>query len=404
MVNRKTLLALTSVLVLAGCAPGVALEGRPCPCLVGEGYVCCPALGRCVRESACAPVFDAATPDGPGALLPANPDAPPAALADTCQDRAEATFGMAGRFLDFKPMRLGLVFVLRDQLLLVTRNGSVRKQVKVERPLTAVAFSDTTTVVSDAERLTVYNEELLQLASIPTGESYRSLALIGQTALCSPSVGGTAWLSTYNLEKGGGWRQSLDGLGTLWAMPDRPFFVSVDRSSSKPALTLFRFGEAVDSYGRAPADQAGDFATALSFAGSPTSKIVTSDGFLLTVFGAGCDPAVVPTAGSTACLHQTGHLEPFEPGLRLVAAVPGPLASIWALVALPDMGMIQAAYDAGTGGSLGAHAEMLGTPDVLRLRFDPLCRMGVVSKTAGTSLRTGFVGYYSLAYGAAIPL
>jgi hypothetical protein len=386
--SRTTVVNLLALAALTGCAPTVPLDERPCPCLIDEGYVCCPSLGRCVREGACT---GGAEPDGqaPERSDAPSPDAAPPLADDKC-GAVQAPFELAGEVVDFQVNRLGLLVALRDELRLLSRRGPLRTRVALPHALTAVAFGAGRTVIADATQLIAYDEGLEERARVPLAEPCRSLALAGATALCSTGAGGRR-LSLYDLAEARAIGQhELDGLGSISVVPGLPFFVSVDEAHGPPALTLFKLGATVESYGRAPAGQPGDLTHGLGFAGIPTTNVVTSDGYLLSIFGPGCDPGVTPLAGGTACLHQLGRLGPIQSPGRFSGIDPEAARTVYAGWGPEDPENAEersgfaAAFDAGTGALtffLGHQVTL--NPRAVRFRHDALCATGVSAYAVG---------------------
>jgi hypothetical protein len=216
--------------------------------------------------------------------------------------------------IDLFPIDAGILVVRADAILLVGRDGTVKKTVTAPRPITTASFDGTSLVVGDAAMITVYSPALESRGTVLLTEACASSVLMdGNIFVCGPTNDWDRIFYTYNVSTLKPIARSTQKF-TYHGVPMRrvagtSYFITVSTGSSPSDFYLYNVlpgGSDVAFVNESPYH--GDFPVSMTFGfdGTPAAHVVNVDGLLLKIFGDLCDAQHY--SSTSGCFVKDGNL------------------------------------------------------------------------------------------------
>lgn len=253
-------------------------------------------------------------------------------------DGGVVLFAGTDTLVDLVPVSAGLIVVRSTTLQLLDVAGQELKAIASPREITAAAFDGALLGVADRGVLNVYDAQLNPLRSFNLIDTCASAVAVSQGRfVCGPTYD---WDRIFTIFDMTGGTMPRRGPGTftyngipMRRVPGRDDFVTVTVGSSPSDFHLYRVGSSsvgVQFMGESPYH--GDFAATTSYAfdRSPATKLVNSEGIILNIYEAGCQPGA--SAGGQECFVRAGNLGTLPNGRSFLAMTQSGDGSIFGIV------------------------------------------------------------------------
>jgi hypothetical protein len=207
---------------------------------------------------------------------------------------------------------IGIYVVLKNELILLGRDGSELERVAMPREVTAAAVDDAHVAVADQAKLTVFDLELHELGSVELVESCASAVLVsGGRFVCGPEKDWQRVFYTYDV-------QSLELLARsepftyngipMRRVPATDDFVTVTVNLSPSDFHLYSVVASDEVVYVNESPYHGDFGVSDTYAfdGAPPEHLVTHGGLMLKIYGEGCNNE--ESSFSSTCFAKDGEL------------------------------------------------------------------------------------------------
>jgi hypothetical protein len=216
--------------------------------------------------------------------------------------------------IDLFSVDSGILVVRADAVLLVGRDGIVKKTVPAPRPITAASFDGSYLVVADAAMLTVFSPALESSGTVLLTEACVSSVLMDDGIfVCGPSNDWDRVFYTYDV-KG---RVALAASSQKFTYHGRPmrrvpgtsYFITVTTDLSPSDFYLYRVlpgGTDVVYVNESPYHGAFAATTTYGFDAVPATHLVNLDGLMLRILGDGCD--AMHNSFTSGCFVKDGAL------------------------------------------------------------------------------------------------
>lgn len=339
-----------------------------------------------------------------------SPDAPPAVTGCV---RSGKLIGGKETLIDLFTIDEGILVVRNDAILLLGRDGAVKKMVTATRPITTASFDGTSLVVGDAAMITVYSPALENRGTVLLTESCVSSVLMnGDVFVCGPSNDWDRIFYTYDVK-------GLKAIGrstqkfTYHGRPMRrvagtDYFITVTTDLSPSDFYLYKVlpgGTDVVYVNESPYH--GDFAatTTYAFNATPATHLINVSGLMLRIFGDGCD--LQHNSFTSGCFVKDGTLGLLPTGRSYLALANDATGRLFAvtnegtqnygyLSPLCPGGCNVQRIDVATRAVVTQRSHLMASRRFIALRPDTSCKMVALGYELATSTSSSDYGGYQI--------
>lgn len=301
--------------------------------------------------------------------------------------------------VDLYVVDAGILVVRADALLLIGRDGVVKKTVPAPRPITSASFDGTRLVAADAAMITVYTPALDPLGTVLLTEACVSSVLVsGGVFVCGPVNDWDRIFYTYDVVGMKAIARSSKAFTyhgrPMRRVPGTDYFVTVTTDLSPSDYYLYKVAPAgadVTYVNESPYH--GDFAATMTFAFDkvPAEHLLNLSGLMLRIFGDGCDSQ--HNSFTSGCFVKDGTLGILPAGGSYLAMTNDAAGRLFTVVgsgsgypsALCPGGCTLQLIDVAARVVVSQRRHQMAARGFIALRPDTSCKMVAVGYSLATS-------------------